>query len=172
MNISSELAAVQRRIAEIASLTVPPVPKQFGALIAARAAERPDPIDRLVSRAGSAWRVDPALIKAVIAGESGFFAGATSRAGARGLMQLMPGTAAQLGVTNAYDPEQNVWAGTRYLRELLDRFGGNVEKALAAYNAGAAAVEKYGGIPPYTETQNYVKIVLAGYAKYKAQFRR
>ncbi|MBV8147688.1 MAG: lytic transglycosylase domain-containing protein [Candidatus Eremiobacteraeota bacterium] len=171
-NIGSELAAIARRIAEISALAGAPAPKRFENFVAERAERLATPIDRLVSKAGSAWKVDPALIKAVIADESGFSVHATSHAGAQGLMQLMPTTAARLGVTDAYDPEQNVWAGTRYLRELLDRFGGDVGKAVAAYNAGPAAVEKYGGIPPYTETQNYVKNVLAGYAKYKAQFPR
>jgi soluble lytic murein transglycosylase-like protein len=172
MNIASELAAVIRRIAEINALGADPMPKRFEAALAARATPRAELIDRLVSKAGSAWNVDPALLKAIIASESGFIAGATSRAGAEGLMQLMPATAAALGVTNAYNPRQNVWGGARYLRSLLDRFGGDVEKAVAAYNAGPAAVEKYAGVPPYTETQNYVKNVLAGYAKYKAQFPR
>jgi soluble lytic murein transglycosylase-like protein len=126
-------------------------------------------IDRLVSANAATWNVDPSLIKAIIANESGFNANATSNVGARGLMQLMPGTASGLGVTDAYDPAQNVWGGTRYMRGLLDRFGGNVELAVAAYNAGPGAVEKYNGIPPYAETQNYVQNVLASFAKYKAQ---
>jgi soluble lytic murein transglycosylase-like protein len=129
----------------------------------------PAQIDRLVSANASAWSVDPALVKAIIANESGFNANATSRVGAQGLMQLMPQTAASLGVTDAYDPAQNVWGGTRYIKSLLDRFGGDVPQAVAAYNAGPGAVEKYGGIPPYAETQNYVQNVLASYAKYRAQ---
>jgi soluble lytic murein transglycosylase-like protein len=173
MDIASELTAVKRRIAEIVSFSGPPAPRPFEAFVGdARPSHSRESIDRLVSAAGSAWHVDPSLIKAVIAGESGFITGATSEAGARGLMQLMPRTAALLGVTDAYDPKQNVWAGTRYLREMLDRFGGNVEKALAAYNAGPAAVEKYGGVPPYAETQRYVKTVLAGYARYKVRSPR
>jgi soluble lytic murein transglycosylase-like protein len=171
MSISSEVAAIRRRIAQITALGAPSASKRFDALVE-RATNRHGSIDRLVSKAALAWKVDPSLIKAVIADESAFDAGATSRAGAQGLMQLMPATAARLGVTDAYDAEQNVWAGARYLRELLDRFGGDVEKAVAAYNAGPAAVEKYGGIPPYTETQNYVRNVLAGYAKYKAKASR
>jgi soluble lytic murein transglycosylase-like protein len=81
-------------------------------------------------------------------------------------MQLMPETAASLGVSDAYEPEQNVWGGARYLRGLLDQFGGDVTKAVAAYNAGPAAVEKYGGVPPYPETQSYVKNVLDSYHQY------
>jgi len=128
----------------------------------------PAEIDRLVSANAATWNVDPSLIKAIIANESGFNANATSGAGAQGLMQLMPGTAAGLGVSNSYDPAQNVWGGTRYLRGLLDRFGGNVQLAVAAYNAGPGAVEKYNGVPPYAETQNYVQNVLASYEKYQA----
>ncbi len=116
----------------------------------------------------AAWQVDPALIKAVIANESGFNANATSKTGAQGLMQLMPDTAASLGVRDAYDPVQNVAGGTRYLRGLLDRFGGNMPLAVAAYNAGPGAVEKYGGVPPYAETRNYVQNVLASFNSYSS----
>ncbi len=129
----------------------------------------PAEINRLVETNAAQWNVDPALVKAIIANESGFNANATSNVGAQGLMQLMPGTANGLGVTNAYDPAQNVWGGTRYIKGLLDRFGGDVRKAVAAYNAGPGAVEKYGGVPPYAETQNYVQNVLASYAKYRGE---
>jgi soluble lytic murein transglycosylase-like protein len=127
----------------------------------------PAQIDQLVQTNSAQWNVDPSLVKAIIANESGFNANATSNVGAQGLMQLMPGTAAGLGVTNAYDPAQNVWGGTRYIKGLLDRFHGDVRKAVAAYNAGPGAVEKYDGIPPYAETQNYVQNVLASYEKYR-----
>ena len=103
----------------------------------------------------------------MIANESGFDANATSKVGAQGLMQLMPGTASSLGVRDPYDPGQNVAGGTRYLRGLLDRFGGDARLAVAAYNAGPGAVEKYGDVPPYAETQNYVQNVLASYEKYR-----
>jgi soluble lytic murein transglycosylase-like protein len=129
----------------------------------------PEEIERLVSANSATWNVDPSLIKAIIANESGFNANATSNAGAQGLMQLMPGTASGLGVTDSYDPAQNVWGGTRYLRGLLDRFGGNMELAVAAYNAGPGAVEKYSGVPPYAQTQNYVQNVLSSYEKYRSQ---
>jgi soluble lytic murein transglycosylase-like protein len=128
----------------------------------------PAQIDALVEQNAAAWQVDPALVKAVIANESGFNANATSGVGAQGLMQLMPETAASLGVRDAYDPAQNVAGGTRYLRGLLDRFHGDKRLAVAAYNAGPGAVEKYGDVPPYAETRNYVENVLASFDKYSS----
>jgi hypothetical protein len=106
------------------------------------------------------YRVDPKIFRALVKQESGGNQGARSPAGAIGLTQLMPGTARSLGV-NPQDPQQNLDGGAKYLREQLDRFGGDYHKALAAYNAGPGAVQKYGGIPPYKETQNYVKSILA-----------
>jgi soluble lytic murein transglycosylase-like protein len=116
-----------------------------------------------IQAAGERYGVDPRLLESVIQQESGFDPNATSAAGAQGLMQLMPQTAASLGVTDAYDPAQSIDAGARYLKGDLDRFGGDPSLALAAYNAGAGAVEQYGGVPPYAETQNYVQQVLDRY---------
>ena len=104
--------------------------------------------------------LDPRLVQAVIQVESGYNAKALSNKGAMGLMQLMPGTATELAVSDPYDPEQNVRGGTTYLRRMMDRFAGDLELALAAYNAGPEAVAKYRGVPPYPDTQDYVSLVL------------
>lgn len=124
-------------------------------------------IDSLIETYAAKNNMDSDFIKAVIKQESGFQPEATSHCGAMGLMQLMPATASSMGVRDAFDPEQNIMGGTKYLRGLLDRFDGNKELALAAYNAGPGAVQRFGGIPPYNETQNYVKSVLANYNAYK-----
>lgn len=124
-------------------------------------------INDLINKYSTEAGLDVDFVKAVINQESGFNPNATSKCGAMGLMQLMPSTAKGLGVTNAYDPEQNIQGGTKYLKGLMDRFDNNKSLALAAYNAGPNAVKKYGGIPPYQETQNYVKSVLSRYDKMK-----
>jgi soluble lytic murein transglycosylase-like protein len=115
--------------------------------------------DDIIREAAAQYDLDPELIRAVMRAESAFNPLVVSPAGAQGLMQLMPGTAHSLGVQDPFDPFQNVLGGSRYLQQQLRRFG-SVEKALAAYNAGPGAVERYGGIPPYRETQNYVRRVM------------
>ncbi|MCC6641664.1 MAG: lytic transglycosylase domain-containing protein [Deltaproteobacteria bacterium] len=133
---------------------------------ASRRASRPSAeFDPLIEELGRNHGVAPALVKAVIAAESHFDSQAVSSKGAQGLMQLMPATADMLGVGDPFEPRDNVGAGVRYLRQLLDRFGDPVW-AVAAYNAGPEAVDRYGGIPPYSETQEYVRRVMAYYRKY------
>jgi soluble lytic murein transglycosylase-like protein len=122
-----------------------------------------NPYDGLIRRTAARHDLDPALLSAVIKQESGFDPSAHSSAGAMGLMQLMPDTAKSLGVTNAYDPAQNVEGGATMLRGLIDRYGGRLDLALAAYNAGSGAVDKYHGVPPFRETRSYVQSILADY---------
>jgi soluble lytic murein transglycosylase-like protein len=126
------------------------------------------PFGAEITAAAKKHGIDSALLAGLVKQESGFNPNAGSPAGARGLTQLMPGTAAGLGVTNVLDPLQNLDGGARYLRQQLDAFGGDVTRALAAYNAGPGAVQRYGGVPPYAETQNYVRIVQANAATYRA----
>lgn len=120
----------------------------------------------LIEKYAKKYNLDKGLISAVIRAESGFNSNAVSRVGAMGLMQLMPGTARGLGVTNAFDPEQNIAGGTKYLKNLINKYD-SVKLGLAAYNAGSGAVQKYGGVPPYKETQNYVKRILNDYYREK-----
>jgi soluble lytic murein transglycosylase-like protein len=119
-----------------------------------------DNIQEAIQRAAARYDVPSDLIHSLIRCESNFKADAVSPAGAQGLMQLMPATARDLGVSDPFDIQQNIDGGTRYLRQMLDRFEGKVEIALAAYNAGPGTVSRYGGIPPYQETQTYVKKVM------------
>lgn len=125
------------------------------------------PYEQQIDAAASKYGIDPAVLKGLIKQESGFNPDAGSSAGAQGLTQLMPGTASSLGVTNLHDPAQSIDGGAHYLKMQLDRFGGDYSKALAAYNAGPGAVQRFGGIPPYSETQNYVKNVLAFAQQYR-----
>jgi soluble lytic murein transglycosylase-like protein len=128
---------------------------------AAPTAAATNPFAAEISAAAARNGVDPALLTGLIRAESNFDPNATSPAGAQGLTQLMPATAAGLGVTNPRDPAQAIEGGARYLRQQLDHFGGDASKALAAYNAGPGAVERFGGVPPYQETQSYVQRVLS-----------
>jgi soluble lytic murein transglycosylase-like protein len=188
--------AVVARVAQLQSLmglTAPapaPAPTAFASQLAAAATTAPAPTAATASAglmsvgaselpadvpfgaeitaAAKKHGIDPALLAGLVKQESGFNPTAGSPAGARGLTQLMPGTAAGLGVTNVLDPIQNLDGGAKYLRQQLDAFGGDVTRALAAYNAGPGAVQRYGGVPPYAETQNYVRIVQANAAQYRA----
>jgi soluble lytic murein transglycosylase-like protein len=122
-------------------------------------------LDRLIYDVGQREGVDPRFIHAVIWQESKYIQNARSHAGAQGLMQLMPATAKRFGCDDPNNPVENIEAGTKYLRWLLKRFSGNVELALAGYNAGEGSVDKYNGIPPYNETRNYVRIISQRYGK-------
>lgn len=131
----------------------------FQAVFSSKIQSGSESMDAIFEEAADRYNISVDLLKAVAKAESGFNPNAVSKAGAIGVMQLMPATARSLGVTDPYDARQNIMGGAKYLKENLDRFNGNVSFALAAYNAGPNSVQKYGGIPPYSETQNYVKTV-------------
>ena len=127
------------------------------------------PFGDLIHEKAQKYDVDPALVAAVMETESRFKSGARSHVGAKGLMQLMPRTGRWMGASNLYDPEQNVEAGTKYLRYLNQRFDGNLKKTIAAYNAGEGNVRRYDGVPPFRETRSYVKKVMSRYEQRKKQ---
>ena len=127
------------------------------------------PFEHIINQAASTHQVDPHLIKAIIMAESRYNPNAVSKRGARGLMQLMPITAKSLGVVDSFDPEDNINGGVMYFKKLLDRFDGNVEFALAAYNAGSRYVRKYGGVPPFRQTQTYIHKVIKYHRQYKQE---
>ncbi|HEX8029815.1 MAG TPA: lytic transglycosylase domain-containing protein [Vicinamibacterales bacterium] len=113
----------------------------------------------IIQEAAKTYEMDPDLIRAVMQAESSFHPYALSHAGAEGLMQLMPALSTEMGVSNAFDPRENIMGGVRYLKRLLDYHGGNLDLALASYNAGPGNVERYGGVPPFRETRNYVRTI-------------
>jgi soluble lytic murein transglycosylase-like protein len=115
--------------------------------------------DAIIDEAAADYEIDPNLIHAVMQAESAFHPYVVSRAGAEGLMQLMPDLATEMGVTDAFDPRENIRGGVRYLKRLLDYHDGNIDLALASYNAGPGNVERYGGVPPFRETRNYVRTI-------------
>lgn len=142
--------------------------KQLRTRLNLSCAVNPAEYEQLIKTCSDKYGVNASLIKAVIHAESGYNPNAVSRKGASGLMQLMPGTAKSLKVSNSFDPKDNVEGGVKYLRFLLDTFRGDVSLALAAYNAGLSKVAKYGGIPPYAETRTYVNRVLSYMQSYQA----
>jgi len=156
------------RYVRLAPAACPSAPGPTAPTPAPGPAAAPDPLDlgRRIEAVALRHGVDPRLVEAVIRIESAGDAGAISPKGAMGLMQLMPGRAAVLGVRDAFDPGENLDGGIRHLRALLDRYRGNLRLALAAYNAGEEAVRRHGGIPPYRETQEYVRKVLARYGSH------
>ncbi len=153
-------------IASLAQEELPPTPPAAGSAAAAV------DMKSVVSSASDKHLIDADLIDSVIRAESGFNPHAISPKGARGLMQLMPGTAARLGVQDSFDARSNVDGGTRYLRELLARYHGDLAKALAAYNAGPQRVEQYHGVPPYRETQAYVSSIIRDFNRKKLAARK
>lgn len=168
-NIQDRMSTVQHRIADIqAQLTridrlSGAQRPDFQAMVDGRQRARMTPavLQPIINQAAERYGIRPELLEALVQQESGFNPNAVSKAGAQGLTQLMPGTAAGLGVSDPFDPEQNVMGGAHYLRIQLDRFNNDESLALAAYNAGPGAVQRYNGVPPYTETRNYVNSVLS-----------
>lgn len=164
------ITAIEKQFQKLANEGTPD--KDFQSILDSKSANYGEDIsneevNNLINEYSAKNGLDADFVRAVVKQESGFNEHATSRCGAAGLMQLMPGTARSLGVENPYDAEDNVKGGTKMLAGLLKTYGGNKELALAAYNAGGGAVKKYGGIPPYGETQRYVKNVLSIYNRYK-----
>jgi soluble lytic murein transglycosylase-like protein len=182
--IGTRLGELQTMVAQMNAPATPaaapaataPTSSFAGALAAAQTSPSAAPVsgtgassafDAQINAAAASNGIDPALLKGLVSQESGSNPSARSGAGAVGLTQLMPATASALGVTNPLDPAQSLQGGAKYLREQLDRFGGDETLALAAYNAGPGAVQKYGGVPPYAETQNYVTSVMGKAAAFR-----
>jgi soluble lytic murein transglycosylase-like protein len=153
-------SAVPRRTVPVPVTRVVPTP--VGVITVSETFQLPPEYayEGLIQEAADRYSLSPALVRAVIRTESAFDPQAVSSAGAEGLMQLMPALADELGVVDSFDPRENIMAGTRYLSALLGDHGGNLELALASYNAGPGAVERYGGVPPFAETQQYVRTIV------------
>jgi soluble lytic murein transglycosylase-like protein len=167
-DFASQLTAATSAALPAASVaTAPPAPAATMAAATPSALPPGVPYGVEITAAAQRNGIDPALLAGLVRQESNFDPDVGSPAGARGLTQLMPGTAAGLGVTDVTDPQQSLEGGAKYLRQQLDAFGGDVTKALAAYNAGPGAVQRYGGVPPYAETQGYVQKVQAFAAAYR-----
>ena len=158
-------AALSARAPTVAAVVVP-------ARMAKPQNLKPQDLNEVINTISDRHHIDPDFISSVIHAESGFNPRAVSPKGAQGLMQLMPGTASKLGVSNAFDPRANVEGGTRYLTELLQRYNFDVIKALAAYNAGPLRVQQYGGVPPYQETRAYVARIVRDYNRKKIAQRK
>jgi len=167
---------IERFERDLSPVAVPALIPAAAPLAQARLAKpnavKPQDLNEVINTISDQHHLDPDFINSVIHAESGFNPRAVSPKGAQGLMQLMPGTASKLGVSNAFDPRANVEGGTRYLSELLQRYNFDVIKALAAYNAGPQRVQQYGGVPPYYETRTYVARIVRDYNRKKIAERK
>lgn len=155
--IESRILDIEKRMIEIAPT------KEFTNVLSSVINEGKDGIDKVIEEISAKHGVDKNLVNIIAKAESNKNPNVVSEKGAIGIMQLMPGTAKELGVKNPFDVKQNIEGGVTYFKELLDKYKGNTEKALAAYNSGPGTVDKYGGIPPYKETQNYVRKIMKEY---------